>query len=618
VGVKRLSSPLRPSVRKWLLLKLNTGQYCNQRCTFCHAVEQDVQIDTALAKIRVEQAAAGRFTGILFSGGEPTIRKDLKPLMRQTSKLGMESGLITNGRMFAYDKYTRSTYDAGLREVHVSLHGGTPEVHDHMVGVDGAWKNTTEGIDSLLRHGVCVNVNYVVCEENFRDLDNYLELLGGLPIEKIRISLVFPKGRAREDLDQLPDLLEVTRYIRDFEARHTSQPNLHFDGFPGCLHPRGTPAVELLECDIVAMQEAWEDSWYPTDQGSARHMAACRACSEVSVCAGVHDAYLAQQAKPPLRPVLRPVANSFDYRLGEPIEALQGLCPMPDALRNDLHPLRSVVLKTGSTLRPAITDTADFSLLEIRRTIHEDGQLYVQVGEQVFVDDFSSEFRLLRPSSACSTCERGLSCPGVFEALEEDRLGERVAWIKSRLSDLKGSVLDIGRGSGRFDTVLESLPNLSYTGLEPDKELVDRAQAAHASWTLECTTIEDWNRADRTFDTVLVLYSHNHFRNLVRAYAKIVESLRPGGRLIVVDNVPFAIVREASLIDATRAVESEHPSEHYRNDYSSWVRPELEALGLRLIAEQAVEDGGVNEWYLEFEKPPVPAQAVGPSPAVQG
>lgn len=607
----------RPRVRKWLLLKLSTGHYCNQRCTFCHAVEHDIQVSHSIAGSRVKQAAKGRFTGILFSGGEPTIRKDLNALMRKTSELEMESGLISNGRMFAYENYTRGAVEAGLREVHVSLHGGTESVHDRMVGVEGAWKNTTQGIHHLLNYGVCVNVNYVVCEENYRDLDNYLELLGDLPIERIRISLVFPKGRARDDLDQLPNLAGVTDYVRDFAARHPSQRNLHFDGFPGCLHPQGTPAVDLLECDIVAMQEAWELSWHPTDQGNARHFGACRACSDVSICAGVHEAYLTQQSTSPLKPVLRPVANSFDFRLGETVQAAESGCPLPDEVRAALHPLRSIVVKDGMTLRTAATDTADFSLLEIRRTIHEDGQLYLQVGEQLYVDDFASEFRILRPSQACQTCQRGLSCPGLWEAQEDDLLGQRVAWLKARLAELEGSVLDVGRGSGRFDGVLEALPRLSYTGLEPDESLITSARDSHPSWTLECCTIEDWHSAGRTFDTVLVLYSHNHFRDLAMAYAKIVAVLNPGGRLLVVDNVPFAIVRESSLIDATRNAESDHPSEHFRNDYSSWVRPDLEALGLSLIHEEAVKDGGINEWYLEFEKPLVSPPAGDRLPPVR-
>lgn len=593
---------LRPAVRKWLLLKLNTGQYCNQKCTFCHAVEKDVQIKTPLAVMRVKQALSGRFTGIYFSGGEPTIRKDLRALMAQASKQGMESGLITNGRLLSYRKFAAELVRLGLREAHVSLHGGTPAVHDHMVAVDGGFEQTVAGIHNLLELGVCVNTNFVACRENYRDLPAYLELLGPLPLERIRISLAFPRGRAREDLEQLPELEIAADWVQELAMRHQDQANLHFDGFPACLMPAGSPSVELLECDITAMQEAWEDDWYPTDQGSARHAPECRDCARVLLCAGLHDAYRTQCGGSPVKPIRAQVANAFDFRITETVAPATEGCPIPADVRDRLHPLRDVVVETDQGLSVAHTDTGDFSLLELRRIVHEDGQVYLQVGEQAFIDDFSRELRLLVPSDRCGDCERGLSCPGLWRAEPVDRLGDAVNRLRDRLVRLEGDVLDVGRGSGRFDDVFAAA-NVTYHGVDPDPVLIARAQAARPDWRLEVGGAESVELAANGYDAILLLFSHNHLASTEVAYGRLVRALRPGGTLIVCENIPFGIVRPGHLVDTVRADQASHPSEHVRNDFSGWVRPEIERLGLELVEERPAVFGGVNEWYLELRKP---------------
>ena len=590
------------TVRKWLLLKLNAGQHCNQRCSFCHAVGRDLQLTTDEAVRRVERAAEGHFSGVFFSGGEPTIRDDLRLLITESAKLGMESGLITNGRMLAYRKLARDLVRRGLREVHLSLHGGTAAVHDPIVGVDGAFEQALRGLDNLLALSVRVNLNFVVSRHNVCDIDTYLELVGNLPVERIRLSLAFPKGCALDDLEQLPDLIETTEQLTELAARWAGLPSLQFDGFPGCRLPVGIPSADLLTCDIFAMQEVWEEHWHATDQGVSHHTGLCRGCANATRCVGLHDAYLEQRPEPVLAPIFRSVPTSFAFRLEDPVTEVSGRCPMPAGLRDRLHPLRHVVVRSGNALRAAYTDTADFSLLEIRRTIHEDGQLYLQVGEQPFIDDFSRELRLLRRAASCLHCQPGLSCPGIWQPTDEDLFGQRLALLQERLGALEGRVLDVGRGEGRFDDLFATLPNIAYHGLDPDEAAIMRARTDHPNWTLEVGTVEDWTPPPDPFDAILALYSHNHFLDPAAAYAQLVSALRPGGTLIVCDNAPFALVREPALIDVVRAVEHEKTHEHYRNDFSGWVRPELEALGLEVVEELPVASGTISEWYLELRK----------------
>jgi cyclic pyranopterin phosphate synthase len=116
------------------LLSIETGFTCNSRCKYCTQLDYRVipqadklDLTTEEIKERIRYAAGEGYDQIGFSGGEPTIRADFIELITTARQFDFKRiGVTTNGRMFAYRKFTEEAMLAGLDGFTFSLHAPTP------------------------------------------------------------------------------------------------------------------------------------------------------------------------------------------------------------------------------------------------------------------------------------------------------------------------------------------------------------------------------------------------------------------------------------------------------------------------------------------------------------
>lgn len=156
------------------------GQWnCNQRCSNCYACGQP-QAETAelptedwldiisrLQKIGIPQ--------ITFTGGEPTIRKDLIELIDNSR--WFVTRLNTNGILLTPD-YCQKLRDASLDVIQITLYSHLPEIHNKYTA--GNWQATVDGIKNAVAAGLCVSVNVplVDLEQAFPNTIYFLDDLG--------------------------------------------------------------------------------------------------------------------------------------------------------------------------------------------------------------------------------------------------------------------------------------------------------------------------------------------------------------------------------------------------------------------------------------------------------
>lgn len=207
--------------RHWVRLT----RACNNRCRFCldaHIAGERVRPADAI-RAEIEAGAAAGGERLILSGGEPTIHPDYLEMIA----CGQASGYtwiqtVTNGRMFAYPAFAARAVAAGLREATFSMHGHTARLHDHLVGVPGAFSQALAGMDNLMARGVVVNVDVVLCAPNIRHLPGILRLFVGRGVGEFDLLWMVPFGRAwdnRDELfcdpdDALPMLQEAFRFAR--------------------------------------------------------------------------------------------------------------------------------------------------------------------------------------------------------------------------------------------------------------------------------------------------------------------------------------------------------------------------------------------------------------------
>lgn len=178
---------------------LKVGFSCNNHCLFCvQGKKRSRYPDKSAARIKQEMDSAIKdCLGLVLTGGEPTVRPDILELVSYAKKLGFKLTQIqSNGRMFSYKKFCEELVKAGANEFGPALHGHTDELHDHLTGVPGSFKQVVRGIKNLKSLGQAVLTNTVVTKSNFRHLPQIAELLVSLGVDQYQFAFVHPLGSA--------------------------------------------------------------------------------------------------------------------------------------------------------------------------------------------------------------------------------------------------------------------------------------------------------------------------------------------------------------------------------------------------------------------------------------
>ncbi len=175
---------------------------CNNRCTFCYASAPDrghnvpemttEQVTRVITKI-VEQA---KVPTISFTGGEPTLRRDLAELVAFAKSVKMRVNLITNGIRCADENFVGQLKDAGLDSAQVSLEAADAAVHNRVVGNPQAFYKTVQGIKNLKAAGIHTHTNTTINRYNREHLPELIDFLTDLKQEYLSMNMVIRTGGA--------------------------------------------------------------------------------------------------------------------------------------------------------------------------------------------------------------------------------------------------------------------------------------------------------------------------------------------------------------------------------------------------------------------------------------
>ncbi|MBU4345025.1 MAG: 12,18-didecarboxysiroheme deacetylase [Desulfobacteraceae bacterium] len=164
----------------------NITRRCNLKCVHCYAHAKDLsfknELSTKEGKILLDDLAQFGVPVILFSGGEPTIRKDLPELAAYAVSKGMRAVISTNGTLIT-QKMARVLKDIGLSYVGISI-DGMEEINDRFRGVKGAFKAALEGIKNCKDAGIKVGLRFTINKFNADEIPKIFELLEDMEIPR--------------------------------------------------------------------------------------------------------------------------------------------------------------------------------------------------------------------------------------------------------------------------------------------------------------------------------------------------------------------------------------------------------------------------------------------------
>ncbi len=152
---------------------------CNLRCRMCEiakdATSEDAELSTEKVKEIILQIKDMGIKHIIFSGGEPLLRKDLVEIIRFARQAGIEmADLITNATLFD-EGMAEKLVEAGLTHIGISIDGLSPT--SSRIRGPGVFEKVVENINSLNRykdsHGLnlpSIGINFTIMGENIGDM----------------------------------------------------------------------------------------------------------------------------------------------------------------------------------------------------------------------------------------------------------------------------------------------------------------------------------------------------------------------------------------------------------------------------------------------------------------
>ncbi|MBW2461590.1 MAG: radical SAM protein [Deltaproteobacteria bacterium] len=273
---------------------IKVGFACNNRCVFCaqgHKRRDVGFIDAKELADRMRKAfAPGR--GLVLTGGEPTIRRDLVKLVALAHAIGYAPiQLQTNGRMLTYAPLVDRLMRAGVTEFSPALHGSTAAVHDALTGAPGSFDQTVAGMRNVARAGALLLTNTVVVRDNLGCLEDTIRLLGSLGVRQAQLALVHPVGTAGELYDQIvPPIDEAAEAMAGaIRAGRSLSMRVVTEAVPPCLLPGLEDAVveeRIPDTTVVDVDgELFGFSTWRADEGKAKGPR-CGECTRNDRCEG--------------------------------------------------------------------------------------------------------------------------------------------------------------------------------------------------------------------------------------------------------------------------------------------------------------------------------------------
>ena len=171
---------------------------CNNDCAHCYnARERDFPELTTEQWFKIlDQLWELGVPHIIFTGGESTLRNDLPELIAHAKSNGQITGLNTNARRLADEKYLRQLIDAGLDHVQITVESCDEQIHDQMVCAKGAFKQTIRGLKNALASPLYVMTNTTMLNTNVHKIPDTLDFLADLGVPTVGLNALIYSGHA--------------------------------------------------------------------------------------------------------------------------------------------------------------------------------------------------------------------------------------------------------------------------------------------------------------------------------------------------------------------------------------------------------------------------------------
>ena len=174
---------------------------CAFACVHCRADAQHqrdpLELTTEEGYRLIDRLALFGSPILIFTGGDPMMRRDLFDLIAYATQRGLRCSLTPTATALPTVDRLRQAMQAGIRRIALSLDAPAPEAHDEFRQVSGSWKRTMQILQYAREVGLSVQVNTTVSTFNVEQLPEMVPFIKEVEAVQWSVFFLVPTGRAQ-------------------------------------------------------------------------------------------------------------------------------------------------------------------------------------------------------------------------------------------------------------------------------------------------------------------------------------------------------------------------------------------------------------------------------------
>lgn len=223
-------------------------EYCNFNCPYCRGLKDEIYGERAFKQLGLDEIKHNidlwcenePLENIRFSGGEPTLHKDIIEIISYAKSKGIKRiAISTNGsnKIELYEKLV----NAGANDFSISLDACCAEDGDKMAGnVSGSWDIVVKNIEALSKL-TYVTVGVVLTPENIDKTIETIYFAHDIGVSDIRIISAAQWNEPIPRLNEVSEEIRKAHPILDYRIKH----------FAEGRNVRGIRSTDANRCALV-------------------------------------------------------------------------------------------------------------------------------------------------------------------------------------------------------------------------------------------------------------------------------------------------------------------------------------------------------------------------------
>ena len=222
---KLLGQGLKGEPNTPLIVSFAVTKACNLRCLHCHVSAKEAMTDELNVKEAmhaIDEMASLGTEALIFSGGEPLLRKDfVLTLAQYCEDNGVIPAMLSNGLLIT-PEVALQLKDSGIKAIGIPIDSVIPENHDKLRNLPGTFKKAVSAIKTCLDIDLEVIVTTMALKDTYNEMPKRIEFLSNLGVDEVAVYDLVPVGRGKDVMDQAMSNVQRVNLIRYLQGLQES------------------------------------------------------------------------------------------------------------------------------------------------------------------------------------------------------------------------------------------------------------------------------------------------------------------------------------------------------------------------------------------------------------